>query len=1408
MSGVNKLGLGDFAKSAQISSLTRTLEVAVHVDTSPVKVRKRRRGARVLAGALATSLFALPVVGAANAAPTDNSEALGQILDANLLNIDLADAASSTAGNPSATGPVRNPLNLSLLDSSVSLDLGGGLNLPLISDAGNGGLLELGELGVAHSFASTPSATNAIGSAGAVAEDGAISVSPDSGNGPARVDLTQLFDQLNVSGLTDQILSEANLELGALASRAEKNGTTVTRDYTIADAKLNLTSPAVGELTTELGNVVDVAGTTLNAAVGDGGVLSSLIGSLENISLLGLGVDTAQIHIDGLNDALNVVKTEVLQGVITSDTGLVSVDLGTGEVTVDLAKLVGGDLNGQAPNTQLLSQPMIEAITTELTTVLSNVATDLNDKLVAAINEVQLVIDLDVSLLVGNVGVQVVGSLGDFAGTSGNSPQVIGSGLGSLVAPLLSAVVDIVRPVVGTLLTDAVGAVKPAVDGIVTSVVTPLAPVLDDVIAQLLSITLNEQGAKDLSGTEGVYVSALTLTLLPSAQAAKISLATSAVRALDEDPVIAPVDILTPGEGEEVIGSTVPVTGTAEPNTEIEVSIDGGTPQTVQVDGEGKWSTEFVDVAPGPHTVTATDGNTSDEVNFTVADESTADNTADNTDVNTADNTGDNTDVNTADNTGDNTEVNTDVNTADNTAENTGDNTEVNTDVNTADNSAENTDVNTADNSAENTDVNTADNTDVNTDVNTAENTGDNTEVNTADNSAENTDVNTADNTDVNTGDNTDVNTGDNTDVNTGDNTDVNTGDNTDVNTDVNTADNTGDNTEVNTADNSAENTDVNTADNTDVNTADNTDVNTGDNTDVNTDVNTADNTGDNTEVNTADNSAENTDVNTADNTDVNTADNTDVNTGDNTDVNTGDNTDVNTDVNTGDNTDVNTDVNTADNTGDNTEVNTADNSAENTDVNTADNTDVNTADNSAENTAENSAENTEANTADNTDVNTGDNTEVNTADNSADNTADNSAHPQVTVVPGSVEPGEDVNVIGDKFTPNGTVEVVVKNSDGEEKVPSFEVVVDENGHFKEVIKTDGLDEGIYVVEVTDNETGKTFTEYFEVKKEATKRHVAIDITPNRLVKGEVGVVTGKKFTADSEVQISMTYLGAQPSNDAQVAAQGIPASVSANGDGEISFEVDSTDLELGNYIVVATDQSGDYDFTTFTVVAKEDSTADNTAENTADNSAENTGDNTDVNTADNSAENTGDNTDVNTADNSAENTGDNTDVNTGDNTDVNTAENTDVNTAENTDVNTAENTDENTADNSAENTDVNTAENTDENTADNSAENTDVNTADNSAENTDVNTAENTDANTADNSGDNTDANTGDNTNSNNGANGSDGSANNGANGSKKPNSLAETGSNGAMVIGIGAILLIAAGIASALVARKRRVS
>src|SRR5699024_6527974 len=110
------------------------------------------------------------------------AEAQGEILNADLLNIDLAEAAWSQAGNPSSPATDYNPLNLALLNQNVQLDLGGGLQLPLIGEGGSG-LLQLGQLGALHSYASAPSATHAIAAAGAVANDGTIALDTVEGQG-------------------------------------------------------------------------------------------------------------------------------------------------------------------------------------------------------------------------------------------------------------------------------------------------------------------------------------------------------------------------------------------------------------------------------------------------------------------------------------------------------------------------------------------------------------------------------------------------------------------------------------------------------------------------------------------------------------------------------------------------------------------------------------------------------------------------------------------------------------------------------------------------------------------------------------------------------------------------------------------------------------------------------------------------------------------------------------------------------------------------------------------------------------------------------------------------------------------------------------------------------------------------
>ena len=570
----------------------------------------------------------------AYAAQEDYSEARGQLLDADLIGIDLAEAASSESTLPSLPGRERNQLDVGLLNENVRLDLGGGLQLPLVGE-NSPGLLQLAQLGTAHSFAHAVNPTRSIASAGTITEDGAIAVDPSQETGdPARVDLTMLFNQLNIDGLTDQIIDEAGLNIGALASRAETNSRGLIRDYAIADLTLNLSSPLVGELTDELGGVVDGLATTLKGALATDGLLGSLVSSLEalniNLGLLGnVGVDTATIGVDGVDAALQEVTENVLQGTVTSDTGLVEVNLDDGVITVDLNYLMENglnDLEGQPGGTSLLNTDTIQLITNEVTVVLTNVATDLRDTLESTLDELYLAVDLglDVNILglsLADGNATIRGSLASFLGLVQDEPEITSDlnllgivPIGRVLTPLLNGVVDLVQPVVGTVLGPVVDGLAGTVEGVLEGVLTPLSPVVNGLLSQLVQISLNDQGTREVAGHEAHYVTALSLTLLPQAQAANLDLATSTVRALDE---YADVVIASPEDGEVILGDEVEVTGTAQPGVEVTVELDDKM-ATVTANSEGSWSVTFNGVSSGGQTATATDDITSDAVDFVV----------------------------------------------------------------------------------------------------------------------------------------------------------------------------------------------------------------------------------------------------------------------------------------------------------------------------------------------------------------------------------------------------------------------------------------------------------------------------------------------------------------------------------------------------------------------------------------------------------------------------------------------------------------------------------------------------------------------------------------------------------------------------------------------------------------------
>src|SRR5699024_1701378 len=163
--------------------------------------------------------------------------------------------------------------------------------------------------------------------------------------------------QAGVDGLSDQIVSELSLELGALGSTATETEGEVSSEYVIANGQLVIDSPLVGGLATELNGAVTDVGTGLDAAVGTEGVLGEVAQAAEialDSGLASVESGCGPIGLTGLAAALAQASTSLLDEPLTDANGLVSIDLAEGVITVDLAQLGGADgLNGLPANTEL-----------------------------------------------------------------------------------------------------------------------------------------------------------------------------------------------------------------------------------------------------------------------------------------------------------------------------------------------------------------------------------------------------------------------------------------------------------------------------------------------------------------------------------------------------------------------------------------------------------------------------------------------------------------------------------------------------------------------------------------------------------------------------------------------------------------------------------------------------------------------------------------------------------------------------------------------------------------------------------------------------------------------------------------------------------------------------------------------
>ncbi|MCF2587237.1 choice-of-anchor G family protein [Brevibacterium sp. UCMA 11752] len=545
-------------------------------------VRKIAVGSAAAVTALGlTVMVTSPSAAAIEQDPNEDAESLGQLVQSDLLDDQLVDAAGAYSSFPSNPEEAKTPLNAEAL-SAIDLDLGDGVSLPVISQPGGEGLLKLGEAGALNSYGYAPSADSAKASAGAVGKDGALNVD-DINNGEygnAEVDLTQLLGQAGIDGVTDNIVDELSLSLGAVASTAEAKGSDeASSEYVVADGVMTVSSPAVGDLNESLTKVVDGAGGTLEDVIAKEGLADKLanagIDLNAGVADLSLGGEGTTVDIEA-QDALNSVVENVVNEKLEDKAGIASIDLKNGDIKIDLAKVVNGengeDLNGLDPNTQVLTSETIGKITDAVAEALGTLSGKFNETLKDGLNDAHAKISLPAKGSLAGIPadgkIDIDATLGQLAGTGEGDPKittdlkVAGVDLGSLINtitdPLLKGLLGVTQPLIGGIVNTTADQVTGGVTDAVDPILSGLDPVFEG-LNKIVDLTINEQPTKrdpaedsNVKGTDadGFTVNAVSLELLPGgvpsaggAQAAPqaadaladINLASSSVRATAAD---------------------------------------------------------------------------------------------------------------------------------------------------------------------------------------------------------------------------------------------------------------------------------------------------------------------------------------------------------------------------------------------------------------------------------------------------------------------------------------------------------------------------------------------------------------------------------------------------------------------------------------------------------------------------------------------------------------------------------------------------------------------------------------------------------------------------------------------------------------------------------------------------------
>lgn len=605
----------------------------------------RRPVALGMASSVAVTTFGLPALADVDTQPDEQTESAASIIDLSLLGTELAGGGSTRALFPSGPETDEGGLDASLLGSEV-LDLGG-LQLPIDQ------IIDYGELGALLSKSTATDGKNGEAITGIAGGDGAVTLDgADSDFGTAKLDLLSLFRATGVDGLTDEIVSKAELTAGVGGAHVQAvdgefqdpDGVGGDGQYRVAEANLEVVSPVVEQISAQLYDAIGQIDQLTEDTVGGMNELTGLITSITD-SLGAVADVTLDYSIE--SNMQEEIFQEILAQPITSKNEILTIDFSTGSIYVDLDKVYSGErpegpdlpdgINNQNPNTELISTEIYPIIGESVHDLINEVVNVAVSAVEGALGSVTLDLTAGASALgQGATASWSVNLMGDEVEPVSCEPDGIAGG--PLCTTLETAINTVVGPIIETglipirdfILSDGGQEIyELAVTDIKTSAMTvPIRTVLEPVftlLSQVVSLQLNRQVVETCEGpdgevTESLEVSALSLGLIQSVDAGRLNLGTAGVRTgACESAAIDPALAVDPGSVEP--GQDTSVSGTGfTPEGEVSVQLTDpegapvGEPIVVSADAEGALPATPIpvpaDAQPGEYTIIATDTTT------------------------------------------------------------------------------------------------------------------------------------------------------------------------------------------------------------------------------------------------------------------------------------------------------------------------------------------------------------------------------------------------------------------------------------------------------------------------------------------------------------------------------------------------------------------------------------------------------------------------------------------------------------------------------------------------------------------------------------------------------------------------------------------------------------------------------